>query len=575
VAWIGTTRGGINKCLAGAARFAHFKHDRQDPGSLGRNDVRSLDAAGPGRVWVGFDEGLDEFDERTGRLRSFRHDPGDGNGLGPGAVQAIHEDSRGRFWVGLAEGGLGLLDRDGGTVRHYRYDPANPESLSGNAVTAIASDRIDPDILWIGTLRGLNRLDVRTGKFRRYLPRGPDPAGLSGRAVLCLLEDSAETLWVGTRTGLNRVAKATGACETYVRDIRHPAGNGPFDNVIRCLYLDTRGILWIGTENGLNRFDRTRGEWRYYLPRDGLPGEVVCGILADGAGALWIGTNRGLARFDPGTETFTAFGTADGLQGDAFNGGACVKGADGRMRFGGINGYNVFRPEDLKPDPSVPPLAWTGFSRNNRKISAGGGLGAGREIRLTGRDRFVSFDFAALSYVDPPSNAFAYKLEPRDREWIDLGHERSVVLSGLRPGRHVLRVKGAGRNGVWNEDGLSLALSVASPFWRSGWFIGLAAWLLASGAGAVLLMWTKLRTAYLQATPNVDAFIAGSGLTAREAEILRLILRGAGNKDIAAALFISTSTVRNHVYNMYRKLGVKSRIELVNRINAKAKRPTS
>jgi len=567
VVWIGTARGGINKNVSGAAKFAHFKHERLDPRSLSRNDVRALSAGEAGRLWVGFDEGLDEFDERTGRLRSFRHDPAAASGFGPGAVLAVLEDRRGRVWAGLEGGGLASIESRSGRVTRHRPDPANPESLSGGTVTAISPDRADPDVLWIGTNDGLNRLDTRTGRFKRYLHEPSNPASLSGRAVLAILEDRDGALWVGTQSGLNRLDKATGACVRYVGDIKSASGNGPSNNIIHCLHEDAAGNIWLGTENGLNRFDRKRGEWRYYLTRDGLPGEVVRGILEEGSGALWVSTNRGLARFDPPTGAFTAFGVPDGAQNGAFNSGAFAKGADGRMRFGGVNGYNVFLPGEVNPDPFVPPVVWTGFSLNGRRSADGGPLPRLGEMRLSGRDRFISFEFAALAYADSPSNSFAYKLEPRDRDWISLGHDRAVSFSSLPPGRHVLRVKAASRDGVWNEDGVSLALTVTPPFWRTGWFFGLLALVLVSGTAATLRMRTKLRAAYLRATPNVDGFIESHRLTAREAEILRLILQGAGNKDIAGRLFISASTVRNHISHMYQKLGVKSRIDLINRIN--------
>jgi DNA-binding CsgD family transcriptional regulator len=80
-------------------------------------------------------------------------------------------------------------------------------------------------------------------------------------------------------------------------------------------------------------------------------------------------------------------------------------------------------------------------------------------------------------------------------------------------------------------------------------------------------MWTKVRSAYRRAKPNVDEAVEKYQLTAREAEILGLILQGASNKDIAAKLFISASTVRNHIYNIYQKLGVKNRLGLVNLIS--------
>jgi len=59
------------------------------------------------------------------------------------------------------------------------------------------------------------------------------------------------------------------------------------------------------------------------------------------------------------------------------------------------------------------------------------------------------------------------------------------------------------------------------------------------------------------------------GLTAREEDMILLIARGLSNKEIAAQLCISAATVRTHIYNLYRKTQVQSRVELINRIHAK------
>lgn len=59
-----------------------------------------------------------------------------------------------------------------------------------------------------------------------------------------------------------------------------------------------------------------------------------------------------------------------------------------------------------------------------------------------------------------------------------------------------------------------------------------------------------------------------SGLTQREKEIVNMLVQGFGNKAIASALFISPGTVKNHVFNIYRKLGAGSRLDLLNKLNS-------
>ena len=53
-------------------------------------------------------------------------------------------------------------------------------------------------------------------------------------------------------------------------------------------------------------------------------------------------------------------------------------------------------------------------------------------------------------------------------------------------------------------------------------------------------------------------------LTVRENEIVTYVCAGKSNKEIADILFISQNTVRNHIYNIYKKVGVKNKIELIN-----------
>jgi ligand-binding sensor domain-containing protein/DNA-binding CsgD family transcriptional regulator len=566
IMWVGTTRGGICKCLAGQVKFPHYKHSRNDPYSLSRNDVRSLWMSDSGRLWVGFDEGLDEVDVGTGRVRRFHHDPADRSGLGSGAVLAICQERSGRIWIGLEDGGLDCLDPRTGRFDHFRSEPGNPSALSNNRVYAIRQDRADPGILWIGTHQGLNKLDTRTYRFTRYLHDPANSSGLSGNIVTAIFEGRSGFLWVGTHSGLNRLDRSTGKFERYMGEVSAPPGTGPNDNIINYIYENTAGILWVGTGSGLNRFDPAGNIWNYYALQHGLPGEVICGILEDESGQLWMSTNRGLARFVPRTETFTAFGPQDGVQGNQFNLGACFRSSDGRMIFGGVNGYNAFRPEEIKENPFIPPLVWTSFRRNGQEVETGSPFLRPRSLKLSSNLDVYTFEFASLCYLMPELNRFAYKLEPRDFDWSPLGTENSVTLSRLKPGDYRLRVRGSNPDGVWNENGLEIEIQIVPLFWKTTWFAILVLLFVFSGIVTVFRMWMKLRSAFMVVGDRADSVIEIYGLTAREQEILRLILRGESNKEIGGKLFISASTVRNHIYNIYQKLGVRNRLDLINRI---------
>jgi ligand-binding sensor domain-containing protein/DNA-binding CsgD family transcriptional regulator len=572
IMWIGTTRGGIGKCLAGRAKILHFKHDRFEPSSLARNDVRAIRKSPSGALWIGSDQGFEVLAEETGRTYRLPADPAEGGLAATGSVTAFWEDAAGRIWAGTEGNGIIRIDLKTGRCERFLYAPGRPNTLSDNKVYEIRPDPSDSDILWIGTHRGLNRLDIRTGRFVLFVHDPSDPGSLSGNVVTALLPGRSGAIWVGTRSGLNRLEPSTGRCERFIGDIRAAPASGPNDNLIHCLHEDSDGILWMGTDGGLNRYDPAARTWKSYAGGSGLPGGIVNGILEDDSGRLWLGTDRGLARFDPRTDAFTVFGLQDGIQADHFNARACFKDAGGRMYFGGVNGFNVFRPSEFDGDSVRPPLAWTGFARNGREQRPRSDAARPPILRLISNADAYGLEFAVLDFAAPGRNRLAFRLEPRDRDWIPLGTDGTVTLERLRPDDYRLRVRGAAPDVTWSPMELEMAITAVAPFWRTAWFAGLAILFFAVGAAIVLRMWLKLRSASKFVGRRAEDLIGGHGLTAREQEILRLILRGARNKDIEKELYISASTVRNHIHNIYGKLGVGSRLELINRIGEDARK---
>jgi DNA-binding CsgD family transcriptional regulator len=177
---------------------------------------------------------------------------------------------------------------------------------------------------------------------------------------------------------------------------------------------------------------------------------------------------------------------------------------------------------------------------------------------------FITFEFAALCYVNPAMNQFAYKLEGRDDEWLYVGPNRAISLANLSQGEYTLRVKGANPDGVWNEEGISVDIEISPPFWRTGWFV-LIFLIVLSVMGFFVLRWRRgIRSIQVDYETNLEKIFQKYKITPREQEIVHLIIEGASNKDIEKKLFISDSTVRNHIYNIYQKLDVQNRIELIN-----------
>ncbi|MFB3854444.1 MAG: two-component regulator propeller domain-containing protein [Vicinamibacterales bacterium] len=502
VLWVGTYGSGVSRTNLGAKPFVHYRHDTDNPNSLGHDIVWSFCEQPAGILWVGTnDGGLNRLDRATGRWTSYVHDPADPRSIAHNSVRMVVSDRSGWLWIATNGGGLDRFDPARGIFLHHRHDPRDPRSLARDELRTVFEDR--QGTIWVGTYGGgLDRWDPETGGFVHYRSIPSDPRTISNDYVRVAFEDASGGLWFGTHGGgLNRFDRSTGEFTRFRSD---PLVPGTLSNdFVFSIHEDRRGTLWVGTYGGgLNRFDRETGTFEAIRKSDGLPDDVVYGILEDSEGRLWVSSNSGIARLDPGTGAVRGYTLADGLQSNEFNGGAYYRNRRGEMFFGGVNGFNVFDPAAIREAGFKAPIVLTDFRLFDRPVPVGP-LPDGRvllsraiwsteRIELSHEDRVVSFQFAALDFASPDKNRYAYKLEGLDAEWTDVGTRRFVMYTTLPPGRYVLRVKGTNSDGIWNEDGASLAILVHPPWWRTGWAYAAYAALLA-GTMAALTFFAKLR----------------------------------------------------------------------------------
>jgi signal transduction histidine kinase/ligand-binding sensor domain-containing protein len=461
VLWIGTRGGGINKLNRLAKPFVHYQARPDDENSLSNNLVWAIYEDREGALWIGTNGGgLDRFDRSTGRVTHYQHTPNDPHSLSNDVVRVIYEDQAGMFWIGMDDGKVDQFDRTTGQFVPYQLGADDP---------VLAIDKDHQENLWVGTSGGgLYWFDRAADRFVYYRERFCSRNCLSSEYVRDIHEDPEGVLWIATMGGgLDRFEPAQKRFSYYLADRADPSSLS--SNTVLSIHQDREGQLWIGTHGGgLNRLDLETGTFTHYREQDGLANDVVYGILEDGPGRLWLSTNRGLSRFDPQTETFKNYDASDGLQSNEFNGGAYFQSQSGEMFFGGINGFNAFFPEQVKENLQTPPVVVTAFKKFNQTVRTD--LATDEQIRLPYRDNFLSFEFAALDYTAPAQNQYAYQMEGLDRDWVYAGTRRHVDYPNLSPGDYLFRVKGSNSDGIWNEGGTRIRITITPPFWGTWWF---------------------------------------------------------------------------------------------------------
>ncbi len=166
------------------------------------------------------------------------------------------------------------------------------------------------------------------------------------------------------------------------------------------------------------------------------------------------------------------YGVGDGLASSEFNGGAHYLGASGRLYFGGPRGAVAFRSEELRPNAYLPPVKISGLRLFDRRMAGR----PGADLRLSWRDDYLAFELAALNFRQPERNLFSWKLEGVDPDWSPPSPRREALYSHLEPGEYVFRARGANDEGLWNEEGARLRLTIVPPWWRTRWaYLGYAA----------------------------------------------------------------------------------------------------
>ncbi|HYC84227.1 MAG TPA: two-component regulator propeller domain-containing protein [Chryseosolibacter sp.] len=491
--WVGTYNGGVNVFNQDTDGFFYYKV----PTVNGNSSVTAFAEEKNGNLWIGTDGGgLCYFNRAAGTFVNYFHDQGNANSLSDNRVIALQLDASGILWVGTYLGGLCSYDPAKKIFRRYRKSDGS--GLSDDVVWALLIDR--EKRLWVGTNRGLNLYDAKTGKFTSI---NITNSNLSNDMVRCLYEDQKQRLWIGTQEGLNILERPYRSFQVIKTDGHKE--NTLSNHWIRTITSDLKGHLWIGTfAGGLNLHDQVSGEFASFTEADGLPDNIVSGILVDDDDNLWISTGRGIGYMDVRQSTFKNYDASDGLQDSQYNINACFRTQRGEFLFGGNNGFTLFVPESIKRvrrNAFPPAIALTSFKIFNREVapgSAGSPLKAHinetSQVSLSYDQNVITFEFSALNFIQPDKNQYAYRLDGFEDSWNFVGTKRSATYTNLEPGSYTFQVKASNNHAVWNELGRSVTLRILPPFWRTWWFkAAVAGTVLAIGLVILHILRNRIR----------------------------------------------------------------------------------
>ncbi|GAA5225293.1 two-component regulator propeller domain-containing protein [Membranihabitans marinus] len=471
VVWLGSNGGGLSVWSKNAHRFGLYIKPYSAEERIPNFSVRTIFEDDNDNVWISSGL-LYRWNRRSNTLKSYETNSYDAEDFGNTGVWSIIEDSKGYLWFGTYEG-LYRYNPDTEVAEHIEFTPSLFERYNDKLIFEIFEDSHQQ--IWFTVGKYLCKLKSLSGEVEEYPILDYRLANISG--FESIYEDDEGVFYINTNMGLIKFNPQTGDSKSYTNDI-HDVNSLNFNDV-KCLLPDPQQpdeILWLGTGGGgLNKFYIKEERFEAYTEADGLPNNVVYGILADENNNLWMSTNLGLSKFNIEEETFTNYTSDDGLQSNEFNSGAYFKSKRGEMFFGGIKGLNYFYPHDLVANPVGPKVALTDFKIANHSVEIGDSTGIlpqalayTSEIVLPYKmANIFSFTFAGLEYSAVEKNTYAYQLMGFNDDWVYSGHERSSTYTNISPGKYTFRVKAANNDGVWNEEGKEISITILPPYWQS------------------------------------------------------------------------------------------------------------
>ena len=556
--WVGTGDG-LSRLDRKTNTWTQFRQKLDDPTSLLNDLIWSLCQDRSGNIWIATDRGVSRFSPRS---EMFHHYTLTDDPQSDQTVTSVLVNSDSDLWLGTSDHGIKrfnpekdvflpdkVLDEPREITTMYKdargdvwvASASEPPYLGRFNATAHRFDKTSCEYrirsllmdrtgkLWGGTHSdGLRLFAPENSKFVEipsWLSRVVD----TKYPIHAIIQTRYGTVWVGTEgDGLFSWDHNTKSAKHYASDPTRT--NTIKNNRIYALYEDALGYIWIATGGGLNKFDPVTETFRVYGTETEGRASSFIRIQGDNRGRLWLSSiQNGLSCFEPRTGVFRNYTSREGIQGDIFY-YAAAKCRNGDLVFGGERGFNLFSPDSIYDNPIYPSIALPELrvlSDPPKVFYNAMSIGS---LSLEHDENYFSIEFAGLEFTNPDKNMFQYRLEPIDTVWRDARNQRTVTYAKIPDNEeYIFRVKGSNSDGIWNERGVSLPISIGPPFYKEWWFRILVAVVI---IGAMTLGY-NYRVSQLLAM-----------------ERLRLRIAGDLHDDIGSSLSgiaLMTDIVRNHI----------------------------
>jgi len=480
--WVGLRDDGISSYNPLRNKFPQFNFKKTVSENV-KTYVKSAFADQDDKLWIGASFGLLKFDARTEQydllfkpankpVREAQEDIAGSNlSIIPSKLYRynivhIHQDKDSSLWIATNGGGLINYNPNSRKTTTFLHHKNSPNSLSSNYLDCILKDSYGK--VWIQTNNGqLNILDVSTGDVERHTQKSRTDLGFSNEYISMFFEDSHNQLWIATHgDGLYRYDRRNNRFVTFKHNPNDSLSLS--DDVVTTIYESRSGQIWIGTAMGLNRLDRQTNRFYSSDCSPELTSSYVKGILEDDSENLWLCGFSTISKIDVKNSRSLTFGADDGINIKFTEDNICSRDSHGYLYFAGKDGFIYFHPDSIRLNDYIPPVVLTDLRLMNKSVNLDSSINEKKCISLPYNRNHFSIEFAALDYISPASNKYAYMLEGLENEWI-YTNTNTAHYTNIDPGTYVFHVKASNNDDIWNETGALLKIIIIPPWWATWW----------------------------------------------------------------------------------------------------------
>ncbi len=478
VMWIGTQGSGIYKLDTIRKQFhfiSKFNNEKKD-----LHVISDLKIDRENNLWVGtFLNNIYKYDLNKKEIKHYHTLDTTGNIINPPIIKSIFEDSDRNLWFGANGLYKYMKEKDS----FIELDNSREKGLK--KIFTISECFYDSrHFILLGSSKpGVTLIDTKTGLIEDFDYIYTLEPKIKENHIDLLYFDNEKNLWIKfmKQQEVFRFSSSKSVIEENPLNFKD-------NEVIFNMYEDSFNNLWFCTTNGLIKFVKDNGTIYRLNKSNGLPTNRVHGVIEDKNKNIWATTFYGFSKYDHKNIIFKNYDYTYGLLNDNF--GTCCKDKNGTLYFGGSNGIDYFNPDELEENPHIPSIVITDFQIFNKSVSPSNqksfftkNINCTEVINLTYKENIFSFEFAALVFNNSKQNQYAYMMEGFEKDWVYCGTRRTATYTNLNPGEYIFRVKGSNNDGIWNEEGTSIKITISPPYWKTWWFKGLGALSMIAAVG--------------------------------------------------------------------------------------------